>query len=567
MYCPNPYCQHRQNPEGVTTCHSCRTNLLVEGRYRLLRPLRPLEFSCQADVFEVTDGETHQILKLLKDTNPQAVWRFEREVLTLRLLEHPGIPKVEDYFSITPKGSPHSFPALVLEKMTGETLEQWRENQGAPSEAQVIAWLKQLTEILDLLHQKQLFHRDIKPANVIVQPNGEVALIDFGSVREISGTYLAKVKSGEITQVISAGYTPPEQIEGKAVPQSDFFALGRTFIFLLTGVSPVNLPTNPQTGRLEWRDACDQAHPISEALANFIDDLMAPLPLDRPQNTAKVLQELSQPRLQHRRMWSKLKLGAVVTGLALLGVSCLIYPLAAKSLKDEAVNLIRSIETNYDRLNLSEQELKVARQVHETAALLQANSGVLQSNLGLVCKKQKDYGCAIAHYQKALDLTTDPESLSTIYVNLGVLSEDIQDYEGAIAHYQKARNYNEENTLIATNNLARLYIWQRRDPQTAIRITQAALKSNPTTELQAALLKNLGWAYLQKQEYAKAETALSQSLSKRPSASALCLMAKTLQFTNPERALPYWQECLSINSHLPEVKVWQLDASQYASIP
>jgi tetratricopeptide (TPR) repeat protein len=258
-------------------------------------------------------------------------------------------------------------------------------------------------------------------------------------------------------------------------------------------------------------------------------------------------------------------IGGAVTTLAGLGVGCLLYPLAAKALQTEAVKVIHSIEANYDTWSLlrdKHKALELARQIHEKAALLQSNDEVLQNNLGLVCKEQKDYGCAIAHYQKALELARDPESLSTIYFNLGVLSEDRQEYENAIAHYQKARRH-QPNDARAANNLARLLIWQRQQPQSALQLIQDTLQESPHPELQAALLKNLGWAYLQLGDYTKAQAALRESLEQQENASAVCLLAKAKQQMNPESAVPAWNACLSAKSSLPEVRTWQLDAGQY----
>ena len=72
-------------------------------------------------------------------------------------------------------------------------------------------------------------------------PNGQLVLVDFGAARQITHTYMAHLGDSGITAVSSAGYTPPEQEQGQAVPQSDFYALGRTLIYLLTA----RLPNDP----------------------------------------------------------------------------------------------------------------------------------------------------------------------------------------------------------------------------------------------------------------------------------------------------------------------------------
>ncbi len=517
MYCINPQCQHQENPAGSINCRACGTPLLIEGQYKLIKPLRPLSICHTAEVFEALDGDTPKVLKILKDNSPQTVWMFEREVLVLRSLDHPGIPKVEDFFSMTPNGSKQRIQCLVMEKVMGQNLEQWRQKNHAPAEALVVDWLRQLTEILNVLHEKHIFHRDIKPSNIILQPNGQLVLIDFGSVRDISGTYLAKVNSGDITQVVSGGYTPPEQMTGHAVPQSDFFALGRTFVYLLTGISPLRLKTNLERGKLDWRN---KAPSVPRYLANFIDELMSNSPENRPQNTRSILKYLSKPGLQGSR--NKYLPKAVTDiliffSLVSLGGMLLIYPLAAESFH---------------------------RRGHEEFH---------EENLHVGWKE----------YEGAI--TLKPERIGTAHYNLGVLYEDSQEFESAIAQYKIAVKFPGKISISAVNNLARLLIWQKQQPKQALNILQQALAAYPDHPLQNILLKNLGWAYFQLGDYQKAEVALQKSLEadKESQASAYCLLAKTRQQTNPQSALPLWEKCLNHESRLPEVKTWQLEAMRY----
>ncbi|NES73302.1 MAG: serine/threonine protein kinase, partial [Okeania sp. SIO2D1] len=92
-----------------------------------------------------------------------------------------------------------------------------------------------------------------------------------------------------VTGVISPGYTPLEQVNGKAVQQSDFFALGRTFVYLLTGKHPNSFSEDPNTGDLIWRNGVE----VSNDLGNFIDYLMKPFPGHRPQNTQDIFNYLN----------------------------------------------------------------------------------------------------------------------------------------------------------------------------------------------------------------------------------------------------------------------------------
>ncbi|WP_446342811.1 protein kinase domain-containing protein [Coleofasciculus sp. F4-SAH-05] len=270
-------------------------NLLLQNRYRVLRTLGKGGFS---QTFEVDDQGIAKVLKVLNldrfyshDAKEKAISLFQREATVLSRLQHPGIPRVEsDGYFVWSQGTEVSLHCIVMEKIEGLTLKQWRSRRNKPllslTQNQAIAWLKQLVDILEQLHQQELIHRDIKPSNIILRPNGQLALIDFGAVREITETYLQRQKQDETgTVIISSGYTPPEQMEGKAVAQSDFFALGRTFVYLFTGKSPNDFESHPRTGKLQWRESAPQ---ISKELADLVDYLMATFPGQRPQTPAMI---------------------------------------------------------------------------------------------------------------------------------------------------------------------------------------------------------------------------------------------------------------------------------------
>jgi serine/threonine protein kinase len=178
---------------------------------------------------------------------------------------------------------------MVMEKIDGPNLEQWlKQQQNRPiSEDQAIVWLKQLLEILTLVHSQNYLHRDIKPSNIMIRPDGQLVLIDFGTAREITHTYL--VNGGGMTAISSSGYSPPEQMQGQAIPQSDFFALGRTFVFLLTGYQPGKL-YDPHLDILQWRHHADH---ISQLLLDFIDWLMSTEVNKRPRNTEEIYKKLA----------------------------------------------------------------------------------------------------------------------------------------------------------------------------------------------------------------------------------------------------------------------------------
>lgn len=294
-YCINPNCPKPNDLLNANNpiCRNCGSALLLRGRYRILQQLGEGGFG---KTFAADDRGTPKVLKVLLQNDPKAVSLFQQEAQVLSQLKHSGIPKLEPdgYFTFWPKSSKQPLHCLVMEQVEGLNLQDWLEQpEYQPiTEAQAIFWLKQLAEILVIVHQQNYFHRDIKPSNIMLRPNGQLVLIDFGTAREVTATYLAKVSGQQkLTAIFSAGYTPPEQFNGRAVPQSDFYALGRTFVHLLTGKHPSDLPTDNRTGKLIWRDSASH---ISEPLADLIDNLMATFPGGRPQNAKIILQLLAQ---------------------------------------------------------------------------------------------------------------------------------------------------------------------------------------------------------------------------------------------------------------------------------
>jgi serine/threonine protein kinase len=288
--CINPNCPQPDHPGNVRSdvCQSCHSDLLWQGCYRATRLLS--DNTGFGTVYEADDRGTAKILKVLKINAPKAIELFKQESQVLSQLHHPGIPKIDSYFTLTPVNSKKPLYCLVMEKIQGQNLQAWMHNNPPLDCALAIDWLKQLIEILACVHQKNFFHRDIKPANIMLRPNGQLALIDFGTAREITQTYLAKMggRSG-ITSIASAGYTPLEQNNGKAVPQSDFYAVGRTFVYLLTGKHPTEFDEDPGKGILIWQSEVRKAFP---PLLTLIDEMMAPFPAQRPKDTKEILERL-----------------------------------------------------------------------------------------------------------------------------------------------------------------------------------------------------------------------------------------------------------------------------------
>ncbi len=291
--CINPLCQKPENPDNTLFCFGCGSELLLEGRYRVIKELGGGGFGKTYEVYEARNN-TNKVLKVLINNHPKAVELFQREAEVLKSLNHPGIPKVESdsYFVYFSRGSTQPLHCLIMEKIEGLDLWEYiRQREKRPIDQKLaIQWLSEVVEILQQVHSQNFFHRDIKPSNIMLRPNGRLALIDFGSAREVTQTYIAKQVQGQVTGIITAGYSPSEQMHGQAIQQSDFFALGRTFVFLLTGREPGDF-YNAQSGELKWQEATLGVKP---EFASLLDQMMENIPKMRPANTQIISQRLTE---------------------------------------------------------------------------------------------------------------------------------------------------------------------------------------------------------------------------------------------------------------------------------
>lgn len=187
---------------------------------------------------------------------------FEREVATLRTLDHPGIPAYVDAVLDREQGR----FALVQEYIDGRTLDEVAKASESLSQDQFRAYLRDALEVLAYLHARlpPVVHRDIKPRNLMIC-EGRLFLIDFGAVR------LAFTESTTTTSVGTFGYMAPEQIRGRAEPASDLFSLGMTFICLATRRQPENLPVDPESGQIDPRSLLSLPQELSELLLAMIE--------------------------------------------------------------------------------------------------------------------------------------------------------------------------------------------------------------------------------------------------------------------------------------------------------
>ena len=191
-----------------------------------------------------------------------AIERFDKEIDLLFSLKHPHIPSF--LLSFQERGNYY----FVMEFVPGQSLDKMLEkNKGPLNEEDVIKWMMQVCEALSYIHSfnPPIILRDLKPGNVMVTPNGDVQLIDFGIARRFDpnkrtntenlGTisYASPEHLGSLT---SPGQRRSPQNPGKLVQtdaRSDIYSLGATMFHLLTNYEPDPIQT-PATGSIRAKN-------------------------------------------------------------------------------------------------------------------------------------------------------------------------------------------------------------------------------------------------------------------------------------------------------------------------
>ena len=230
-----PIC-HTSNRADARFCQQCGNNIWLNDRYRIVRAIKE---GGMGAVYEAADDAGRRYaLKALIDrfTDPkerdEAVARFKEEAAILRGLDHPQIPRV--YTDFLHGGRYY----LAMDFVEGDDLEDLlrRQPEGRFDEATVLRWADQIANVLDYLHERRLIYRDVKPSNIMIErASGSVKVVDFG----IAKLFQPNERG---TLIGTPGYSPPEQYQGQATPQSDVYALGATLHHLLTGRDPRDQP-------------------------------------------------------------------------------------------------------------------------------------------------------------------------------------------------------------------------------------------------------------------------------------------------------------------------------------
>ncbi len=285
-----------------------------------------------SDVFEAVDDLGHAgALKMLRDElRASTAWRerFELEGRIVGRINHASIPKVFDR-GVSEDGAPY----VVMRILDGEPLSAVLERDPAPwTVARVARFGLRLLDVLAAVHAAGVVHCDLKPGNIVVTPEGEIRLLDFGIAFARDEAARNDTWAGLVMG--TPGYMPPEQARAdwdRVDARSDLWAVGALLYRLLTG----HRVLAAETPRAMIRRAASErvprtadAIPDAPAMTALLDRALAAEPAERVASAAAmaeeleaVLQELEEPppaskpsRL--RRLARMLRIPLVAVGLA-----------------------------------------------------------------------------------------------------------------------------------------------------------------------------------------------------------------------------------------------------------
>lgn len=316
---------------------------LIDGKYKILNKVGQGGMS----VVYLAMNEKANKQWAIKEVRKDGVKDFEIvkqglvvETDLLKKLSHPSLPSIIDVIE-----GPDTF-LIVMDYIQGNPLSKALEEYGAQPQEYVIEWAKQLCDVLEYLHTRTppIIYRDMKPANIMLKPDGNICLIDFGTAREFKEKNLA-----DTTCLGTVGYAAPEQFGGmgQTDARTDIYCLGATLYHLVTGRNPCDPPYEILPIR--------QVNPaLSSGLERIIQKCTQRNPDDRYQSCAELMYALENYEkiddAYRRKQKRKLGLFLASAGLTLaFGAASLWGYLSGEQKKTENYDLmLRSASTAQD---------------------------------------------------------------------------------------------------------------------------------------------------------------------------------------------------------------------------
>lgn len=300
---------------------------------------RELHTGSRSHVYLAHDSENGTRVALKVPATEHAADDAELAALLLeewvsRRVSHPNL------LPAAPKQRSRRHLFSVAAFIEGQTLDQWAANR-LPDLTTVRDIVRQIAAGLLALHRREMLHRDLRPRNVMIGPDEQVKIIDFGSV-EVAGVNEIAPESGKPASFAGTfQYTAPELFLGEpATPTSDLFSLGVMAYQLLTGTLPygaavAGAQTAAAQRRLRYRPACE----LNPDVPGWVDAALAKAvsidPMSRYSELSEFVYDLAHPNrglsnyaprpLIERGTTSAWRLAAIGLGVA-LALSILRWP-------------------------------------------------------------------------------------------------------------------------------------------------------------------------------------------------------------------------------------------------
>lgn len=285
---------------------------IVDGKYKILNKIGQGGMS----VVYLAMNESANKQWAIKEVRKDGVKDFDVvkqglvvETDMLKRLSHSYLPSIIDVID-----QEDNF-LIVMDYIQGKSLKDKLDEYGAQPQEMVIEWVKQLSDVLGYLHSRtpSIIYRDMKPANIMLKPDGNITLIDFGTAREYKEKNLA-----DTTCLGTIGYAAPEQFggQGQTDARTDIYCLGATLYHLITGMNPSEPP-------YEMKPIREINPSLSSGLEKIILKCTQRNPEDRYQNCAELsyaLEHFDEIDDLYRKK-QKRKLAVFILTLILMGAS------------------------------------------------------------------------------------------------------------------------------------------------------------------------------------------------------------------------------------------------------
>lgn len=213
---------------------------VLQNRYEIIRMIGKGGMSTVYLARDLTTKETlavKDVERTGKDKNHMVEQNLSAEGKLLMQLSNPHLPRIHEIIE-----NDASF-MFVMDYIEGESLDKVVAREGAQDLEKVLDWGMQLCDVFHYLHNQPtpIIYRDMKPANVMLQPDGQLKMIDFGTARTEK---VGVVMQADTVCIGTAGFAAPEQFGGigQSTARTDIFCLGATLYNLITGHSPCDWP-------------------------------------------------------------------------------------------------------------------------------------------------------------------------------------------------------------------------------------------------------------------------------------------------------------------------------------